>query len=264
LSTVSLLQLVEQPHVLDRDHRLTGEGLQQGDLILRQPEARLRMRDDDRSYARAGAHQRHERRGAEAPRFRRPAREVRRLGRGSVDELDNPFFDDGAGRDGALGVERQRIDLAHSLEYVRRRPFPDVGRVQVELSTLEHRNRRRAGGGKTPGAPDDRVEHGLHVRRRFADDLEDLGGRRLPLERLPGLVEEAHVLDRDRGLVGEGLQQVDLRLRRLAGLAPSDDHRAERPPLSHDRHAQHAPPVTGHDGVRIVVRVGRRVGDLHH
>ena len=33
---VASLQLLEQPHVLDRDHRLIGEGLDQGDLILRE------------------------------------------------------------------------------------------------------------------------------------------------------------------------------------------------------------------------------------
>ena len=39
--------------------------------------------------------------------------------------------------------------------------------------------------------------------------LQHLGGRRLPLQRLLGLVEQAHVLDRDHRLVGEGLQQLD-------------------------------------------------------
>ena len=33
---VASLQLREQPHVLYRDHRLIGEGLDQGDLILRE------------------------------------------------------------------------------------------------------------------------------------------------------------------------------------------------------------------------------------
>ena len=37
--------------------------------------------------------------------------------------------------------------------------------------------------------------------------LQDFRGRRLPLERLLGLVEQAHVLDRDHRLVGEGLEQ---------------------------------------------------------
>ena len=56
----------------------------------------------------------------------------------------------------------------------------------------------------------DRVEHRLHVRGDLADDPADLRRRRLPLERFLGLVEQAHVLDRDHRLVGEGLQQLDL------------------------------------------------------
>jgi hypothetical protein len=51
-----------------------------------------------------------------------------------------------------------------------------------------------------------RVEHRLHVRGELRSP-SDLGRRRLPLERLLRLVEQAHVLDRDHRLVGEGLQQ---------------------------------------------------------
>src|SRR3989304_9644064 len=42
-----------------------------------------------------------------------------------------------------------------------------------------------------------RIKDRLHVGRRAADHLEDLRRRRLPLERFLGLVEQAHVLDRD-------------------------------------------------------------------
>ena len=40
--------------------------------------------------------------------------------------------------------------------------------------------------------------------------LQHLGRRCLLLQRLLGLVEQARVLDRDHGLVGERLQQCDL------------------------------------------------------
>jgi hypothetical protein len=43
---IARLQLVEQPGVLDRDHRLFGEGLQQGDLRGR-PGPRIAPRDSD-------------------------------------------------------------------------------------------------------------------------------------------------------------------------------------------------------------------------
>ena len=61
-------------------------------------------------------------------------------------------------------------------------------------------------------------KHRLHVGRRAGDHLQDLGGRGLPLERLLGLVEQAHVLDRDHRLVGEGLQQRDLLVGKRPGL----------------------------------------------
>ena len=67
------------------------------------------------------------------------------------------------------------------------------------------------------GALDDSVEHRLHVRGRAADDAEHLGGCRLMLQGLPQFCiallqffEQPHVLDGDDGLVGEGLEQLDL------------------------------------------------------
>ena len=75
------------------------------------------------------------------------------------------------------------------------------------------------------GALDDGVEDRLHVGRRAADDAEHLGGRRLMLQRLAQFrvalaefLEQAHVLDGDHGLVGEGLEERDLLVRRKAEL----------------------------------------------
>ena len=74
------------------------------------------------------------------------------------------------------------------------------------------------------------VQHWLHVGRRLADDAQDLGGRRLSLERLFGLVEQAAVLDRDHCLVGEGPEQhlllVAERTRWLAENADGADPRS--------------------------------------
>ena len=57
------------------------------------------------------------------------------------------------------------------------------------------------------GAVEDAIEHRLRVGHRAADHLQHLGGRGLLLQRLLGLVEQPRVLDRDHGLVGEGLEQ---------------------------------------------------------
>ena len=58
------------------------------------------------------------------------------------------------------------------------------------------------------GSCPDLLEHRRGVGHRAADHAQHLGRRGLLLERLLGLVEQAHVLDRDHRLVGEGLEQV--------------------------------------------------------
>ena len=59
------LGLVEQARVLDRDHRLAREGLQQVDLALGE-HARLGARHRDRAYDLALAQHRHRQHGAVA------------------------------------------------------------------------------------------------------------------------------------------------------------------------------------------------------
>ena len=62
-------------------------------------------------------------------------------------------------------------------------------------------------------ALDDRIEYGLHVRRRTADDAEHLGRCRLMLQGLAQFcvallefLEQAHVLDGDDRLISEGFK----------------------------------------------------------
>src|SRR4029078_11838384 len=59
---------------------------------------------------------------------------------------------------------------------------------------------------------DKRVEDRSQVKRRSADNFQDVGGRRLLLQRLAQLVEQPRVLDGDDGLGGEILKQLDLPL----------------------------------------------------
>src|SRR5262245_44918599 len=63
------------------------------------------------------------------------------------------------------------------------------------------------------------VEDRLHVRRRAADDAQNLGGGRLLLEGLGQvavaglqLLEQADILDGDDRLIGKRLEELDLRL----------------------------------------------------
>jgi len=47
---------------------------------------------------------------------------------------------------------------------------------------------------------DERIEHGLQIEGRAADDLEHVGGGGLLLQRLAQLVKEPRILDGDDGL----------------------------------------------------------------
>src|SRR5262249_56795349 len=90
----------------------------------------------------------------------------------------------------------------------------------------------------------DRLEHGLHVRLGRADDPEDLTRRRLLLEGLRQvavayvqLLEQAHVLDGDDGLVGERLHQLDLLVREGMNLPAVDDNGAQDLAFLQERYA---------------------------
>ena len=89
---------------------------------------------------------------------------------------------------------------------------------------------------------DDRVEDGLHVGLRLTDDTQDLARCGLLLQRLRylrmgvgertilllQLREQPDVLDRNHGLVGEGLEQRDLSLREEMCLGAADVDGADR------------------------------------
>src|SRR5262245_6523530 len=64
------------------------------------------------------------------------------------------------------------------------------------------------------------MKHWGNVTRRGVDDLQDLGGRGLLLQRLACLVQEPRVLHRDDRLRGEVLQQGDLLVRKRPHLLP--------------------------------------------
>jgi hypothetical protein len=110
------------------------------------------------------------------------------------------------------------------------------------------------------------LEDRLQLPGRRRDDLQHLGGRCLLLQRLGELtraplfgIEQAYVLNRDRRLVGELLQQFFLRLRDGSGLRPTDNNGAKRIAPAQHRHSQHSPPAHGLRKSLIVVRIGEHV-----
>jgi len=97
-----------------------------------------------------------------------------------------------------------------------------------------------------------RVEHGLQIEGRTADDLEHVGGGGLLLQRFAQLggallhvVEQPHVLDRNHRLVGESGQQFDLTLGVRPDRSPSQRQHPDRRALAHQRHAKHGVKLAG-------------------
>ncbi len=207
----ALLQLAEQPRVLDGDDRLVGEGLQQLDPTRREGAdfpAGHRDRADD---LRIAPHRHHE----EAPHATCPPALV---GLGEGLKLFDVRNLERASRarnlmDGIV-VRASRKHAPHAFQLVRRDVVMTDEVHEVALVTPDSAVERAA---EPYRVADDGVEHRLRVGRRARDDPQDLAGRRLLLERLGQravarlqLGEQADVLEGDDRLVGEGLQQGDL------------------------------------------------------
>ena len=97
-------------------------------------------------------------------------------------------------------------------------------------------------------ALDDGVEDRLHVRRRAADDAEHLGRCRLMLQRLAQFCiaflqffEQAHVLDGDDSLIGEGLKQLNLLIRKRTDVGSPNGDRADGYAFTLQRRGKNSP-----------------------
>ena len=125
-----------------------------------------------------------------------------------------------------------------------------VGRPQLEGRASPRRTRRSLPP-SVPGelmARDTTVVSTVSRSSVEADGLAHLTQRlQLPTERASSAVracsscEQAHVLDRDDRLVGEGLQQLDLLVGERPDLQPAEDDDADRRLLPHQRGGQDGP-----------------------
>ena len=122
-----------------------------------------------------------------------------------------------------------------------------VTRGQVMDAALTAENECTFGRAQARRRLHERVEHGLQVEGRAADDLEHVGGRGLLLQRFTQvfrarlhLFEQPHVLDRDDSLVGEGLKQLDMMVGKRAGLCARDADLPDRHAIAHQGRKQHA------------------------
>ena len=205
---ILLLQLREQPHVLDGNDRLVRKSLEEAGLLvgkrvyLGAPE----LNDaDDRALAHEGSAQCRAKtylRG-EGARFGKLVRLSLKVG-----DLNGSLLEDGTPAQGAPYDWKQEVHGLGNRAMV-------GGRAQV--ISVDPEDRRVVSSAEASGALDHRVQDRLEIRRRPADHAQDLRGRRLLLERLREvgvarlqLLEETDVLDGDHRLGGEGLEKLDL------------------------------------------------------
>src|SRR5262249_45872560 len=137
-------------------------------------------------------------------------------------------MDDRSGQDrctgGGLAIWGPGEQRLYGGDYFRRAPM--ACRV-IEHPSFSQEDKRKRRATEPGDAPHDRVEYWLYICWRGGDPSQDLACGSLLLQRLghlriglcEGLVlllqllEQAHILDRDHRLVGEGLEKGDLPLR---------------------------------------------------
>ena len=110
---------------------------------------------------------------------------------------------------------------------------------------------------------DERVEHGLQVEGRAANDLEHIRGRGLLLQQFAQLVEQPRILDGDDGLRGEILHQLDLLVSKREHLLAVNGDRADELVFLEHRHDEQGTNAGDFDGGdrqrdRLAGTTGRR------
>jgi len=173
-----VLRLVESPHVLDGDDRLVGEGLHERDLSVRE---RANLVPPERQCAEQGLLPEYgdaeDRTNLAAPEPLAPL--LRGVG-GEVIDMHHVPGEADATDEGAW-TELDRVSLRELDELGRhgRRRCGEREAFAVQLVQHAVRCAREA-----RRVLDDGGEHRHQIGRRLADNLEDLGGRRLLLNRL--------------------------------------------------------------------------------
>ena len=115
------------------------------------------------------------------------------------------------------------------------------------------------------GQADDSVEWGAQLVAHAGDELRLVLARQCELTALVlDLVEQPHVLDRDRGLVGEGATKLDLLVGERPHLQARQRKHADRAALAQHRHTeQGAVPAKPLRLDKGVVRVSEHVGNVN-
>src|SRR5215831_1042378 len=207
---VLLFELREQPHVLDGDDGLVGEGLEQRDLLVGEG-VDFGPADYDHADRYSFAQKRRRQHGAKATT--NPWK-LRLDPRRDVIDMDRPAFDNG---------ESSRIVTADRASRVGQGKGSKPGDEpqRVPLDAADYRVVCSAESSRILG---NRIENRLNIGGRLTDDTKNLACRRLLLQGLSNLRmrrgerlilllqfrKQSHVLNGNHRLVGEGLKKRDV------------------------------------------------------
>ena len=233
---VSRLELLEQPHVLDRDHRLRGKGLQERDLPVGEGSRRVPSHRDRPDGFALPEKRRGQDRARIGPGCSCWSFGILVPGRPHVRDMDGrPVEHRPTG-----GHPTAELDLLRQPRAMHRHRAEDLALQPVRHDVV--------GAAQAGGALGHHVHHGPQIGRRAGDDAQYLCHRRLLLQRLRQLDvprlelgEQAHVLDRDHRLVGERLDELDVSRRELPGGTRDGQH----PNCTVLAEHWHAPVATG-------------------
>ena len=223
--TIAGLEFFEQPHVLDRDHRLVGEGLEQRDLVVSESPG-LAAGHRDRSDNLVMPEHGHGALATKATNLSIGVRRFRQPGIGmSIRDIERRTVANGLSMHPSGTEGLRKGSPGRSVTCVVRARV----RGQFDLIANDAGQRARTRSEQADGARSNGIQHGLQLARRLGNDSQNVRGGRLPIERhgeIPvarlQLLEQAHVLDGDDGLVGEGLEQRDLLVREGIWLEASE------------------------------------------
>src|SRR5262249_28005831 len=125
---------------------------------------------------------------------------------------------------------RHKVLLTRRNVEVRRRP---------QHLTIEAQDMSAVGAAQPACAFGKGLEHCLQIERRTADDVEQLAGCCLLIERFAQFVEQACVFNGDHRLRGESGDQLDLFLGKGPDGLPTENDYADRTALAQQRNTEY-------------------------
>jgi Periplasmic binding protein len=180
---LTVAQLVQEPHVFDRDRRLIGEGRDQFDLLFRECFHQSAEQCNHAGYG-ALAHERDAKHRALISEPRGFAELVFRISE-TIQNMDCAALEHRSA-DQRSPIDADRVFLKISDPFGR----GIVGACDVVLAVPEREQDRIFRRAEISRCTEDRLENRLDVGRRTCKDTQDLGGRFLLLQRLVELALE--------------------------------------------------------------------------